>query len=447
MFRHFACLFLIGTMLLAQAPADCPNYNTQRTEFDDYVKLNIDSGKLHGVGLAVVTADGFDFIKGYGNKVGTQPITIDTIFRLASVSKTITSTALIMASQQGYVDYNAGLNTQNIGQAASSPCKSVDCILSWRFFNPNFQDTDISPRQVNSFFGSINDNDAILNAFFNDRTALEDFLSGYLLPAGNYYTTVGNAPTPQNPDNSASWAEHEAGCIYIYSNVTAAMSAYITQRATGWDFPSWCQKELFTPLVMRSTTWFPDSYDNSQKARIATAYSYKNGQYQPAEKTDPFPYYPAGGLFSSLGDMAKFTRMIFNDGRENNEQFLRHGTVASLGMQSNLPTCGLRTGDMWFRLKGNLNLLMKLGSSYGVSTLMVIDTKNKLAYLAFANGRDEDDEMNSVNALGRIVTCMMATAAPDSVKGLNGNVAKTCDTVIVTSQTPQTNCSTSSDSD
>jgi CubicO group peptidase (beta-lactamase class C family) len=61
---------------------------------------------IPGAALAIVQNDRVIYVKGYGTKEGTQPVTADTLFQIASTSKAFTSTALAMLASDGKLSFD-----------------------------------------------------------------------------------------------------------------------------------------------------------------------------------------------------------------------------------------------------------------------------------------------------------------------------------------------------
>ena len=92
----------------------------------------------------------------------------------------------------------------------------------------------------------------------------------------------------------------------------------IVEVVSGKSFPTFLQERLFTPLGMQDTTFYPDP---TQVARLASSYKREGELLVPAKLPWDFDptnlgHYPApnGGLFSTASDYARFCRMLLNEG-------------------------------------------------------------------------------------------------------------------------------------
>ena len=100
--------------------------------------------KLVGLSCALVKGDSLVFSKGYGkaNLQANIPATDNSVFLIASISKTITAVAMMKLVQQGLIDLDADINIY----------------LPFAVKNPHFPSRKITCRQLLSHTSSIVDN-------------------------------------------------------------------------------------------------------------------------------------------------------------------------------------------------------------------------------------------------------------------------------------------------
>ncbi|MBI1346226.1 serine hydrolase [bacterium] len=132
--------------------------------------------------------------------------------------------------------------------------------------------------------------------------------------------------------------QFEPGAKYQYSNAGINTAARIIEVVSGQTFEDFLQERLFQPLGMHDTTFWPTE---EQAARIATAYKpgpNKMGlvattidqlHYPLTDRTVRTPM-PAGGLFSTAEDVAKFYQMLLNQGEWHGKRVLSPEAVAEL---------------------------------------------------------------------------------------------------------------------
>ena len=81
-------------------------------QLDEAIEQQMRAAKIPGAAVAVVKDGEIVFAKGYGyaDPVTMQPVTPDTLFTIASVSKTVTGTALMELYEQGQFDLDEDIN-------------------------------------------------------------------------------------------------------------------------------------------------------------------------------------------------------------------------------------------------------------------------------------------------------------------------------------------------
>ena len=129
--------------------------------------------------------------------------------------------------------------------------------------------------------------------------------------------------------------EFEPGTKYQYANAGINTVGRIIEVAAGMPYEEFMRQRLFKPLGMKDTTFWPTE---KQIRRIAKSYkpnAAKNDlveinidqlHYPLSDRAVRFPM-PAGGLFSTAQDVAKFCRMILNGGELGGKRYLSENAV------------------------------------------------------------------------------------------------------------------------
>jgi CubicO group peptidase (beta-lactamase class C family) len=130
----------------------------------------------------------------------------------------------------------------------------------------------------------------------------------------------------------------QPGTSYSYSNEGIDTAARIIEVVTGMPYEKFMQQRLFDPLGMKDTTFWPDT---EQIARLAETYRLDPitkdlvkvpiGQltYPLNDRQHRFPM-PAGGLFSTAADVAKFCQMILNGGVLNGVRYVSPASLHAM---------------------------------------------------------------------------------------------------------------------
>ncbi|HDR4901545.1 TPA: serine hydrolase [Bacillus cereus] len=244
-----------------------------------------------GVALVVVKDNQILFQKGFGFSDKEKSIPIDpkkTVFRLASISKVFTASAVMQLVEQGKIDLNkdivnymGGLKYQNnMGEPVT-----MEHLLT---HTTGFDYVDPRPEDI--------------HYQENDYTMLKDYVED-------------NMPT----------VVRKPGDTYTYDNFASMLQGYIVQNLTNTPFYKYMAKNVFYPLEMHNSSFV---MTNFIKEKLATGYDAK-GNVIPFYQTRPTDM-PQGSMFSTGSDVANFMIAQLNDGKFKNNQILQKETVEDM---------------------------------------------------------------------------------------------------------------------
>jgi CubicO group peptidase (beta-lactamase class C family) len=318
----------------------------------------------HTVGLAVCLIDSGSMkwagYYGYQNISKSIPVNAQTIFMLASVSKTITAAALMKLYSKGRFKLDDDINSY----------------LPFKVRNPNFPKIPITFRQLLKHRSSIQDNYEYLNQFwkFNNgdpTLPLNEFLRNYLIKTGAHF----------NKDHNFS--KEKPGSNFLYSNIGYALIGFLVERISGVSFDKYCNDSIFKPLSMENSSWYLKGLDTN---KIAIPYSYsdslkKNIPY----KFGGYPDYPAGQLRTTLVDLSHFLIAWTQKGKWMNKQVFDSDAIQTFAPDDF--SLGWHT---WFIYALDTEHLMysHSGGDNGVSNYILFDPKKGIIILT--NGEDND---------------------------------------------------------
>lgn len=229
-----------------------------------------------------------------------KPATEDTIYTVASITKTIASTALMQLYEHGYFSLDDDVNQY----------------LPFSLRNPNFPDDPITIRMLLSHSSSLNPDPESYHWFnFSHPPPVpgypDPWLRDYLLPNGLYYTPLIWSTT------------YRPGERMQYANINFDLVAYLVQLLSGEPYDQYCTDHLFTPLSMTHTGFRLSDLPTED---VAIPYLYHNRSY------DPLPYYqllhyPVAGLLTTAEDLLHFLIAQMNHGVYQNIRILANDTV------------------------------------------------------------------------------------------------------------------------
>lgn len=257
---------------------------------------------IPGIGACIVVGDVTEWCKGYGlaNIETRAPVTPDTPFMLASVSKMFSTAAVMHAVDSGQLDLDAPISN----------------IVSFGVSHPNAPNTAITTRMLLTHYSGIADNWDVMQSLYTDgdpTLALGEFMQGYLQPGGAYY------------DASANFGS-QPGATYGYSNIGAALSAHVLEAATASEFTAYSRQNLFDPLGLQNTSWLLAGLDPDE---VAMPYTVEGGAYRAAGLYG-FPDYPSGQLRASAQDVARMFSMMVTGGEIDGVRILEAATVEEM---------------------------------------------------------------------------------------------------------------------
>lgn len=363
--KPLSTLFLILTLVFPGCTESDPQQEKAISEADIDAYIDTLSPYFPGLAAAVVVQDKVVWSKGYGvaDLDSGRPVTADTPFKLASVTKTVVATAIMQAVEKEILSLD--ITIEDIG-------------LPFSVDNPHLSGETVRLKDLVTHSSGILDNAAYNCAYYVEDqnnvcletlfdpdsecqnpavTGLFDFLGHYLSPGGIYYSLENYSRT------MAPGSGHE------YSNVGTALAAACFEILTGSDLKAHCQTSIFTPLGMLNTCW--DHHACPPNNPPAEPYTYLDGDFIQLPMYS-LATWPDGGLYSSANDLGRFLAAIINNGQLDGKRILNADTVAAMiNSQPDSPPDNISQGVFWY-LDEN-GLIGHSGGDPGVSTSMLFD--------------------------------------------------------------------------
>lgn len=235
---------------------------------------------IPGMAIAVVHGDKVVYTKGFGvRKVGThEMVDSNTVFQLASVSKSLSSTVVAGVVGQGKVQWSDPVAKYLSGFTLADP---------WVGSHVTIAD------------------------LFAHRSGLPDHAGDLLEDLGYSRAAIIRKLRfePLDPFR-ATWH-------YTNFGLTAAAQAVADAEGTTWEALS--QRVLFGPLGMTSTSYRWVDYHKAVDR--ATLYFKVGNSWKPGAR-DPDAQAPAGGASSTVRDFARWMILEMDGGRYKNKQII-----------------------------------------------------------------------------------------------------------------------------
>ena len=322
----------------------------------------VDSHTLAGAVTLVADKDRILAVDtvGFADIAAKKPMTKDALFWIASMSKPITATAFMMLVDEGKVSLD-------------DPVEK---------YLPEFKGQRVLAEQDAEQVRLKAPVHAITIRNILSHTSGLPFKSPIeiptldLLPLATRVQSYAMLPLQFEPDSK-----------YQYSNAGINTAGRIIEVVSGMSYERFLQERLFTPLGMKDTTFTPTP---AQIARIAKSYkpdAAKTGLEETPVTQLKYPLddpsrqpMPAGGLFSTAADLARFCQMILRGGELDGKRYLSEKSLRAMTSKQtgNLPNgYGLgwatdKTPDGPFGHGGAYSTNMLVNASTGIIMLYLV---------------------------------------------------------------------------
>ena len=401
-FGAISCLFALAAAAAVDpvrpvADAAAPRAYARPDAIDDKpVRASIEKAlreqHIPGLAAALVIDGDVAWAQGFGvADVATQrAVTPDTVFVMASVSKTVIAAAMMHAVEHGTLSLDADINS----------------VLPFPVRNPHFPAAGITLRELATHTSGIIDGPVYLSPasyyFGGDNPiSLGAFLAAYLTPGGKFY------------DADQNFSQSAPGVKWEYSNIGAALAALTIDSATGIPFDAYCRRYLFEPLGMVDTGWHQRDVD---MRRHATPYAVADGHFVP------YPHYglatwPDGGLRTTVIDFGRFLGMLMQGGTLHGVTVLKAASIQTMLASQSVtvvrkgpPARTISQSLFWISdgvPDGQPKRFRHSGGDPGATTEVVFDPQQRVGVIVFTNA-DPTHEIGA--SLGEIVDLLFKAA-------------------------------------
>lgn len=278
---------------------------------DDYIRKRFAARKIVG-GAVIVSKDGevlYSLAYGYQDKAKKRPVTLDTCFRIASVTKMVSALGLVKLCEEQDISYDTPLK-----DLMGIPIK-----------NPRYPDDPITVRQVLTHTTSI-------------------------APANHYGYDFAKVNT-----STGVFTRSRPGTEYTYSNLNGGLIGGLIETLSGQSVNTYMTENIFAPLNINAAYHaglLPDRSDISdrltatgQTACTAQKMLSDIGTYE--DFADPAHHlaYTAGELMISANGLNTILTMLSQGGQLDGKQILPEGTVDKMMESQVFPGSSVQVDD------------------------------------------------------------------------------------------------------
>ena len=329
-------ILLLATIGCGQPAADPdsipagPEYAEIALRLTALIEHEMADKQIPAISIALVDGDRTVWARGFGSAdapAGTAA-NANTVYRIGSVSKLFTDIGIMQLVEQGKLDLDQPLST----------------------YLPEF-------KPGNPFGGEIT-----LRHLMSHRAGLTREP-----PVGNYFDPSDQVLEHMVASLNATTLFDAPGRRTKYSNAGVGTVGYLLERLSGRPFPKYLRHAVLDPMGLRSSAFEPES---ALTRRLAKAWMWTFDERTFEAPTFQLGMAPAGSMYSTVHDLARFAQVLFNRGKAGSTPVLKPETLATMWEPQFVPP-GTRSGyGLGFRVQRDDSTFTVAhgGAIYGFAT-------------------------------------------------------------------------------
>jgi CubicO group peptidase (beta-lactamase class C family) len=278
LFALTASFFLLSDSFIFSQESNKAN---QLGGLSSYIEKKIEEWKIPGMAIGIIQNDSIIFLKGFGFRDVDKklPVTPQTLFGIASITKTFTAATVGILYDEGKLGWN---------EPIINYLPDFRLYDEYATFHANIRDLLSHRTGLSSY------SDLMVDVWPHEREEIYRRLQ-YLKPSLSF----------------REWSQ--------YSNVSFVIAGAIVGKLSGDTWENFVEKRLFKPLGMTHSN-FDQQIKNADD--FSYSYEYENGQFvklpfwvRPASN-------PAGGINSSAAEMVNWLKLHLDNGQFDNRQII-----------------------------------------------------------------------------------------------------------------------------
>jgi CubicO group peptidase (beta-lactamase class C family) len=318
-----------------------------------------------GIAVAVVRGEEIVYSAGVGWADREQgiPVTPQTAFQLASISKTVTCAGIMALVETGRLDLDADINGY----------------LPFEVRIPAAPRDPITMRHLLTHTSAIRDRANVWGTPWTKHTmyfhgdspiSLERFMRSYYMPGGTRY------------DADHNFYRRPPGTRYAYSNLAVALAGFVAQRVSGVDFDRWCIRRILRPLGMAHSGY---RLADVGSTNVAMPYAHNRQGLKPIYLYG-YPDYPDGALRTSALHLARWLGAFMSLGTFQGARVLETDTVKEIRRNQLHGMVGWHQGLIWYSdAPWGFYTLGHTGGDFGESTRMFFRPDKRVGVVTLTN--------------------------------------------------------------
>jgi serine beta-lactamase-like protein LACTB len=337
-------VLLLPCSLCAQPPA---KYKDAIQALDTLIEHERSDAGIPGVSVAIVEDQTVISSKGFGSSdlAKTRPATPETIYRVGSVSKLFTDIAVMQLVEEGKLDLDAPVTK----------------------YLPDFKPAGTGAEKIT------------LRMLMSHRSGLIREP-----PVGSYFD-----PDPPSLEKTVASLNgiplvYEPGTKTKYSNAAIAVVGRVLEKVSGRPFTKAVRERVLAPFGMTESDFEPTT-EVKKSLSQAQMWTYHGREF--AAPTFELGESPAGCMYSTVTDLAKFMKVVFADGKSPKGTILKPEALRAM-LTLQFEKEGAKTGFGLGFMLGDLDGHKRVGHGgaiYGFSTELAMLPDKKLGVVVIAN--------------------------------------------------------------
>ena len=363
--RAFIPVALFTCCIVAALAQDLPKlsrpeeagFSSERlNRITQFFQSEVDQGKIPGAVL-VVGRNGkmvYRQAVGYQDREKKSPMKVDSIFRIFSMTKPVTTVAVMMLAEEGKIDVMAPVaqylpefkdvkvGVESMDPAGGKPMLNLEA--------------PVRPMTVQDL---LRHTSGMVYGPFGNTLVHQEYNKANLFDPGQtlaeFVTKISKLPLA-----------HQPGTVWEYGMSTDVL-ARIVEVVSGMPFDRFLEERITKPLKMPDTAFYMEPARLQRVAQLQidpkTGKRPEFGNPDDLTKEKVKWFSGGGGLLSTATDYSRFCQMLANGGELDGVRLLSPKTLAVM-TSDQVPVHARRVGEL--QVTQDLNPFPEIGQSFGL---------------------------------------------------------------------------------
>jgi CubicO group peptidase (beta-lactamase class C family) len=333
---------LIATPAFAEGPIVAPakdaGFSSEGlARLDAYLKNEVSGNKIPGAIMMIQRNGKVAYFSSFGvrDPATKEPMTPDSIFRIYSMSKPITTVAAMMLVEEGKLQLDEPLSKY------ISAFADVKVGIEKKGEDGSTGLDLVPTRRPITIQDLMRHTSGLTYGFFGEGAVKKAYVDANMF--------AGEVDNAQFADRISKLPlAYQPGTTWDYSHSTDILGR-VVEVVSGKSLYQFEKERLLDPLGMKDTSFYVT--DSGKKTLVAEPFPSDRKIGAGAEMSDPRVVEKwesgGGGMVSTIGDYARFTQMLLNGGALDGKRYLSPKTLAYMGSNHIGPGSGVTPGPYY----------------------------------------------------------------------------------------------------